>query len=97
VLLLVGLFGTAIFYGDGVITPGHHGAVGRRGPGSGRAAACTLGDPDHAGGADRLFAVQRFGTGGIGKFFGPITLVWFGCWWRWACRTSWPTRRCWWR
>jgi KUP system potassium uptake protein len=24
-----------------------------------------------------LFAVQRFGTGGIGKFFGPITLVWF--------------------
>jgi KUP system potassium uptake protein len=24
-----------------------------------------------------LFAVQRFGTGGIGKFFGPIMLVWF--------------------
>ena len=24
-----------------------------------------------------LFAVQRFGTGGIGKLFGPITLVWF--------------------
>ena len=24
-----------------------------------------------------LFAVQRFGTGGIGKAFGPITLVWF--------------------
>ena len=25
-----------------------------------------------------LFAVQRFGTGGIGRAFGPITLVWFG-------------------
>ncbi len=24
-----------------------------------------------------LFAVQRFGTGGIGRAFGPITLVWF--------------------
>jgi len=24
-----------------------------------------------------LFAVQKRGTGGIGKFFGPITLVWF--------------------
>jgi hypothetical protein len=25
-----------------------------------------------------LFAVQKHGTAGIGKFFGPITLVWFG-------------------
>ena len=25
-----------------------------------------------------LFAVQKRGTAGIGKFFGPITLVWFG-------------------
>ena len=24
-----------------------------------------------------LFAVQKRGTSGIGKFFGPITLVWF--------------------
>jgi KUP system potassium uptake protein len=24
-----------------------------------------------------LFAVQRFGTGGIGKFFGPVTVLWF--------------------
>jgi KUP system potassium uptake protein len=26
-----------------------------------------------------LFAVQKRGTAGIGKFFGPITLVWFAC------------------
>ena len=25
-----------------------------------------------------LFAVQKRGTAGIGRFFGPITLVWFG-------------------
>src|SRR5262249_22226018 len=24
-----------------------------------------------------LFSVQHFGTGGIGKWFGPITLIWF--------------------
>ena len=24
-----------------------------------------------------LFAVQRFGTAGVGGWFGPITLVWF--------------------
>lgn len=24
-----------------------------------------------------LFAVQRFGSGGVGRWFGPITLVWF--------------------
>jgi len=24
-----------------------------------------------------LFAMQKHGTGGIGKFFGPITLIWF--------------------
>jgi KUP system potassium uptake protein len=44
-----------------------------------------------------LFSVQRFGTGGIGKFFGPITLVWFIVLVALGCRTSWPTRRCWWR
>jgi KUP system potassium uptake protein len=26
-----------------------------------------------------LFMVQKRGTSGIGKFFGPITLVWFAC------------------
>ena len=76
-LMTVGLFGTAIFYGDGVITPaisvlsaveglevaapGLHGAV----------------IPITLLVLTGLFSVQRFGTGGIGKFFGPITMVWF--------------------
>jgi KUP system potassium uptake protein len=41
--------------------------------------------------------VQRFGTGGIGRFFGPVTLVWFGCWWLLGLPHIAATRRCWWR
>jgi KUP system potassium uptake protein len=44
-----------------------------------------------------LFAAQRFGTAGIGRFFGPVTLLWFWCWRCWAWCTSPATRRCWWR
>ncbi|HEX2010648.1 MAG TPA: potassium transporter Kup [Roseateles sp.] len=76
-LMLVGLFGTAIFFGDAVITPamtvlsavegidvyapGYHDAIVP-------VALIVL-----AG----LFAVQRFGTGGVGRAFGPVMLVWF--------------------
>jgi KUP system potassium uptake protein len=76
-LLLVGIFGTAIFFGDGVITP----AVSVLGAIEGLEVA--------APGLHRfivplslvvltaLFAAQRFGTGGIGRFFGPVTALWF--------------------
>ena len=76
-LMTVGMFGTAIFYGDGVITP----AIS--------VLSAVEGVNVVAPGLERfvvpltllvltgLFAVQRFGTGGIGKAFGPVTLVWF--------------------
>ena len=76
-LMTVGLFGTAIFYGDGVITPAISvlsavEGLGVAAPGlKGAVIPITL--VVLAG----LFSVQRFGTGGIGKFFGPITLIWF--------------------
>lgn len=77
-LMLVGLFGTAIFFGDAVITPAMTvlGAV----------EGIDVYAPQYheaivpvtvlvlAG----LFAVQRLGTGGVGKAFGPVMLVWFG-------------------
>ena len=76
-LMTVGLFGTAVFYGDGVITPAISVLSAVEGL---EVAAPTL----HAWiipltllVLTALFAVQRFGTGGIGKWFGPITLVWF--------------------
>jgi KUP system potassium uptake protein len=39
-----------------------------------------------------LFAVQRFGTAGIGKFFGPVTWCGSGALPCWGCRTSCTTR-----
>ena len=77
VLLAIGVFGTCLFYGDGVITP----------------AISVLGAMEGlnvlAPGLEKyvvpltlvilfcLFAVQKRGTGGIGRAFGPITVVWF--------------------
>ena len=76
-LMTVGLFGTAIFYGDGVITPAISvlSAVEGLKVAEPRLEAAVI--PITLLVLAALFSVQRFGTGGIGRFFGPITLVWF--------------------
>ena len=77
VLMLVGIFGTAIFFGDGVITPAISVLSAVEGlevaaPGLHRfivpitLVVLTL-----------LFLVQKHGTTGIGRFFGPVMVVWF--------------------
>jgi KUP system potassium uptake protein len=76
-LMVVGMFGTAIFYGDGVITPAISVLSAVEGlkvvaPQLERAVI-----PLTLIVLTGLFSVQRFGTGGIGRAFGPITLVWF--------------------
>jgi KUP system potassium uptake protein len=76
-LMTVGLFGTAVFYGDGVITPAISVLSAVEGL---EVAAPALHEwviPVTLVVLTALFAVQRFGTGGIGQWFGPITLVWF--------------------
>jgi KUP system potassium uptake protein len=76
-LMTVGLFGTAVFYGDGVITPAISVLSAVEGL---EVAAPRLHDwviPVTLIVLTALFAVQRFGTGGIGKLFGPVTLIWF--------------------
>jgi KUP system potassium uptake protein len=77
VLLAVGMFGTAIFYGDGVITPAISvlSAVEGLGVAAPRLQAWVV--PITLVVLTGLFTVQRFGTGGIGRAFGPVTLVWF--------------------
>ncbi len=76
-LLFLGIFGTAIFFGDGVITP----AVSVLGAVEGLEVAAPglhrYVVPVSLVVLTALFIVQRHGTGGIGKFFGPITAVWF--------------------
>jgi KUP system potassium uptake protein len=76
-LMTVGLFGTAIFYGDGVITPAITVLGAMEGLGVIAPALSGWVPPLSLLVIVGLFAVQRLGTGSIGKAFGPITLVWF--------------------
>ena len=76
-LLAVGIFGTALFYGDGVITP----AISVLSAVEGLEVVSPHFKhyvvPITLMVLFALFAVQKRGTTGIGRFFGPITLVWF--------------------
>ena len=77
VLLLVGIFGTALFYGDGVITPAISVLSAVEGLEVVSPAFKRYVIPITLLVLLALFVVQRRGTGGIGRFFGPVTLLWF--------------------
>ncbi len=76
-LLAIGIFGTALFYGDGVITP----AISVLSAVEGLEVVSPhfrhYVVPITLAVLFALFALQKRGTGGIGRFFGPITLTWF--------------------
>ena len=76
-LLLIGMFGAALFYGDGVITPAISVLSAVEGLEVVSPAFKQYVIPLTLLILLVLFAVQKHGTGGIGRFFGPITLVWF--------------------
>lgn len=77
VLLMVGIFGTCLFYGDGVITPAISVLSAVEGLEIVSPAFKKAVIPLTLVILFCLFALQKRGTAGIGKFFGPITLVWF--------------------
>lgn len=77
VLLLVGIFGTSLFYGDGVITPAISVLSAVEGLDVVSPAFRHYVIPITLVVLFGLFVVQKRGTAGIGKFFGPITLTWF--------------------
>jgi KUP system potassium uptake protein len=76
-LVALGLFGTAMLYGDGMITP----AISVLSAVEGLRVATDSFDhvvvPIAVVILAALFLVQRRGTGGIARVFGPIMLVWF--------------------
>ena len=76
-LLIVGMFGVALFYGDGVITPAISVLSAVEGLEIISPKFTKYVVPLTLVILLALFMVQKRGTGGIGKFFGPITLVWF--------------------
>ena len=77
VLLIVGIFGTCLFYGDGVITP----AISVLGAVEGLEVVSPTFKkfvvPLTLVILLALFMVQKHGTASVGKFFGPIMVVWF--------------------
>ena len=76
-LVTLGIFGAALFFGDGVITP----AISVLGSIQGvQVATPTLAHlvvPLSVAILIGLFTLQRFGSGTIGWLFGPVILVWF--------------------
>jgi len=77
VLVVMGLFGAALLYGDGMITP----AISVLSAVEGLEVATTLFKPYVVPVTIAiligLFLIQRRGTEGIGKLFGPVMTVWF--------------------
>jgi KUP system potassium uptake protein len=76
-LLLLGMFGTAVFFGDGVITPAISVLSAVEGLEVAAPALHRWVVPITLGVLTALFAVQRHGTATVGRFFGPVTLLWF--------------------
>lgn len=79
VVMALGLFGAALLYGDGMITP----AISVLSAIEGLEVATPVFEPYIVpitiGILCVLFAVQRLGTGGVGIVFGPVVLLWFFC------------------
>jgi KUP system potassium uptake protein len=76
-LIYLGIFGAALLYGDGIITP----AISVLGAVEGLSVATPVLQPYvvpiSVGILLALFWVQYRGTAGVGSVFGPLMLVWF--------------------
>jgi len=77
VLLVVGIFGTSLFYGDGVITPAISVLSAVEGLEVVSPQFRHYVIPITLVVLFCLFVVQKRGTACIGRFFGPVTLAWF--------------------
>ncbi|WP_408057903.1 potassium transporter Kup [Undibacterium rugosum] len=76
-LFVLGLFGAALFYGDGVITPAISVLSAIEGLEVATPAFQPFVVPITLVVLILLYAVQYKGTAGIGKWFGPIMVIWF--------------------
>jgi KUP system potassium uptake protein len=77
VLIMLGLIGAALLYGDGVITPAITVLSAIEGLEVATHAFQPIVAPLTCAILIALFWVQKRGTGGIGSVFGPVTLLWF--------------------
>jgi KUP system potassium uptake protein len=76
-LVTLGIFGAALFFGDGMITPAISVLGSIQGVQVATPALAHLVVPLSVAILLGLFVLQRFGSGTIGWLFGPVILVWF--------------------
>ena len=76
-LVTLGIFGAALFFGDGMITPAISVLGSIQGVQVATPALAHLVVPLSVAILLGLFVLQRFGSGTIGSVFGPVILVWF--------------------
>jgi KUP system potassium uptake protein len=76
-LVAAGLFGAALFYGDGIITPAISVLSAVEGLEIAAPGLKPFVVPITVAVLIVLFAFQRKGTAGVGALFGPVMLVWF--------------------
>ncbi|HUJ00509.1 MAG TPA: potassium transporter Kup [Usitatibacter sp.] len=76
-LMMIGVFGASLFYGDAVLTPAISVLSAIEGLEVGTAALKPYVVPLSVGILVALFLLQRHGTGVVGLLFGPITMLWF--------------------
>jgi KUP system potassium uptake protein len=73
----LGVFGAALFFGDSMITPAISVLSAVEGTKTISSSMDSLVIPITVAIIVVLFAVQRRGTGAVGRIFGPVMLVWF--------------------
>ncbi len=76
-LLLIGVFGATMFYGDSVITPAISVLSAIEGIEVATPALKPYVVPLTILVLVALYAVQKHGTAGIGRYFGPVMVIWF--------------------
>ncbi len=77
VLMITGLIGAALFFGDGVITPAISVLSAIEGLEVATPAFKPYVVPLTVAVLIGLYSVQSKGTAGIGKWFGPLVVIWF--------------------
>ncbi len=77
-ILLLGVLGAALFYGDAVLTPAISVLSAVEGLEVGTTAFTPYVVPISLGVVIGLFALQRQGSSVIGALFGPVMILWFG-------------------
>jgi KUP system potassium uptake protein len=73
----LGVFGAALFFGDSMITPAISVLSAVEGTKTISSGMDNLVVPITVGIIVALFVIQRFGTGSVGRVFGPVMVVWF--------------------